>query len=325
MNILVTGGAGYIGSHFVNQLRKTEHKILVVDNFRESRNNIINDSKIEYLEMDLRDKNQLATVFEKPIDIVAHFAALASVPDSVVCPSEYYDVNVKGGLNLLDCMIKAKVKKIIFSSSASVYGEPQMEAISEDHPKVPTNPYGRTKLIFEQILGDYYNAYGLNSISFRYFCAAGVDVESGLGEYHNPETHVIPSIIETLIGKRSEFKIFGNDYPTPDGTGIRDFIHVNDVASAHLMVMEKLVSSNSVYDQYNLGNSRGYSVLELIEASERLSGLKLNYSVFQRRPGDPSSLIADNSKARQELDWQPKCSDLDNLIGSALTFFKQKS
>lgn len=324
MNILVTGGAGYIGSHFVNKLRLAGNKVVVVDNFRESRLNIINDPLVEYIDADLRDHNALQKAFDRPIDYVAHFAALANVPDSVSRPEEYYDANIVGGLNLLNVMLAANVKKLIFSSSASVYGEPQSAVITENHSKEPTNPYGRTKLIFEQILGDYHRAYGLDSISFRYFCAAGVDADSGLGEYHNPETHVIPAILETLLGKRKQFQVFGGNFPTPDGTGIRDFIHVNDVADAHFLAIDKLKSSAPIYSQYNLGNNKGYSVLELINAAERLSGQKLNYVIADKRPGDPSSLIADNTKAKADLAWQPKYSDLDNLIGSAMKFFKQK-
>ncbi|MFI5205853.1 MAG: UDP-glucose 4-epimerase GalE, partial [Candidatus Paceibacterales bacterium] len=242
--ILVTGGAGYIGGHFVNTLRKLEgYKIEVVDNFSQSRNNIVEDPNIAYYEVDLRDKQKLLEIVKqtKP-DMVVHFAGLASVPDSVAKPFDYYENNIIGGLNLLEAMREVGTNKIIFSSSAAVYGEPIMEEIKEDHPKNPTNPYGYTKLVFENMLKHYSNAYGLNSIALRYFCAAGCNEALEIGEYHNPETHVIPCIIQTILGQRSQFHVFGNDYPTPDGTGIRDYIHVDDLAQAHLKAMEKLIS-----------------------------------------------------------------------------------
>jgi UDP-glucose 4-epimerase len=322
--LLITGGAGYIGSHFVKKA-KNNYDIIVVDNFRESRNNIINDKNITYIDLDICQKDKLLAVFKNNrIDIVVHFAALASVPDSLAKPKEYYETNLIGGLHLLNSMVETGVNKIIFSSSASVYGEPTTEIIKEDHPKDPTNPYGYSKLVYEKILKDYNAAYGINSISFRYFCAAGCDESLQIGEYHTPETHVIPGIIETILGKRNEFYIHGNDYPTPDGTGIRDYIHVNDLAEAHLAGMEKLLAEKDICKSFNLGINKGFSVLELIKTSEKITGKKLNYVIKNRRPGDPPRLIADANGAQQYLNWQPRYLNIEEIITTAYNFFKSK-
>jgi UDP-glucose 4-epimerase len=315
LTLLVTGGAGFIGSHFVNLLRKeTLYQILVVDNFSQGRENILKDDKIKYFEADLRDYNKLLEIFQdNSIDAVVHFAALATITGSVTDPSATYENNLVGGWNLLDCMLKAGVKKIIFSSSASVYGEPTAEVLSESHPKNPVNPYGFSKWCIERILQDYYRGYGLDSISFRYFCAAGANPNREAGEHHKPETHVIPCILETFLGRRKKFFVFGNDFPTPDGTGIRDYIHVEDLAAAHIAGLEKLMSSN-ICEAYNLGINKGFSVLELIAAAEKIVGKKLNYKIVGRRPGDPSRLVADASKANKELNWQPKYTNIEEMI-----------
>ncbi len=324
--ILVTGGAGYIGSHFVYKVNKlNKYKICVVDNFRESRNNIILDENISYHETDIRDKNSLLKIFKtvKPI-CVLHFAALASVPDSMKNPFDYYDTNVIGGINLLECMREVGVNKIIFSSSASIYGEPQLEVIDESHRQLPTNSYGYTKLIFENILKDYHRSYGFDSISFRYFCASGCAMSAGIGEHHEPETHVIPSIVNTILGKREKFFVYGNDYATPDGTGVRDYIHVLDLADAHILAMNKIVDGGSFCAQYNLGINKGFSVLELIKEAERVSGKTCPYEFKPRRPGDPSRLIADASKAKKELQWSPQFLEIRDMVESAYLFFKNK-
>ncbi len=326
MNFLITGGAGYIGSHFVNKLlrERKDIKIIVVDNFSQGRKNIIKNRRVIYYEVDICDQSNLEKIFlNHEINIVVHFAALASVPDSVKNPSEYYVNNIIGGLVLLNVMLKNNVKKIVFSSSASVYGEPISEFINEDDPKIPTNPYGRTKLIFEQILYDYHRAYKMNSISFRYFCAAGCDESGVVGEWHNPETHVIPSIIETLFGKRDMFYIFGTDYSTHDGSGIRDYIHVNDLASAHLSAAEKLMRTEELCAIYNLGINKGFSVLELIGAVEKITDRKISYEVRARRPGDPSRLIADASKVMKELNWLPTYTSIETIIETSLNYFKK--
>ncbi len=325
--ILVTGGAGYIGSHFIHALRELpEAAIAVVDNFCQSRHNIMSHPRIVYHQADLRDRQGLIEIFQqvRP-NIVAHFAALASVPESVAKPFEYYQTNLVGGLNLLEAMKSSGTNKIIFSSSAAVYGEPEAEVIREDHPKQPTNPYGYTKLAFERMLEDFHRAYGLNSISFRYFCAAGCNAGLEIGEYHQPETHVIPCIVQTLLGQRENFSVFGNDYATPDGTGIRDYIHVDDLASAHLLAMKKLMGGDSICSQYNLGINKGFSVMELIRAAEAVSGKKLAYNIQPRRPGDPSRLIADASAARADLGWRPDFTDIREIVQTSYLSFSQRS
>lgn len=324
--ILVTGGVGYIGAHVTDFLRKSgDYRIEIVDNFSQNRKNIIKDANITYHEVDIRDKEKLMGIFKstKP-DIVFHFAALANVPDSVVNPAGYYDNNIVGGLNILECMREVGCDKIIFSSAGAVYGEPISEVINEDHPKNPTNPYGYTKIVFENFLKAYNKAYGLSSISLRYFCPAGCDIDSGLGEWRKEESHVIPSIVLTLLGKRKEFCVYGNDFPTPDGTGIRDYIHISDVVSAHVNAMEKINKETNFCDSYNIGINKGFSVLELIKAAEEISGKKLIYSFRGRRPGDPSRLIANSSKAQKELNWNPKNLDVKDMIVSTYNFFSSQ-
>ncbi len=324
--ILVTGGAGFIGSHLVDLLNKTgEYRIEVVDNFSESRNNVIKSPRVTYHEVDIRDKDRLMEVFlsTKP-GIVFNFASLILVSESMTKPFEYFDTNIIGGINILECMRTTGVTKIVFSSSAAVYGEPLTEEIKENHTKNPTNTYGYTKLVFENFLKDYNRAYGFSSISLRYFCAAGCDIEAGLGEYHTPETHVIPAIIETLLGKRKEFFVFGGDFSTPDGTAIRDYIHVSDLVKAHILAMEKIFDNENICTQYNLGLNKGFSVTELIKAAEEVTGRKLNYSFKERRPGDPSRLVANSQKARDELGWIPKYTEVKDIISSSYEFFKTK-
>ena len=323
--ILVTGGAGYIGAHTVNLLKNKGNNVVVVDSFRESRNNIINSPLVSYYEVDLRNKEVLLDIFVKTKpDIVFHFAALASVPDSMVRPFEYYDTNLVGGLNLLECMRETGVTRIVFSSSASTYGEPQCEVITEDHQQLPTNSYGYTKLVFENILKDYNRAYHFSSVSLRYFCASGCDYDAGIGEYHTPETHVIPCIVETLLGKRKKFFVYGDDFGTEDGTGVRDYIHVNDLANAHVCAMMKLMGGEIICKQYNLGINKGFSVLELIRVAEAITGQKIPYEVKGRRSGDPSRLIADSTKAQKELEWTPKFIDVKDMVESTYLSFKNR-
>ncbi len=325
--LLVTGGAGFIGSHFVNYWRKnSDGQVLVVDNFSQTRKNILKDPRIQYIEADLRDRPKLLEIFQNnKVDLVVHFAALASIPGSVSDPASTFENNIVGGWNLLDAMLKTEVKKIIFSSSASVYGEPTTEVLSEDHPKNPVNPYGYSKLCFERMLQGYHRGYGLNSISFRYFCAAGSDPDLTVAEYHTPETHVIPCMLETFLGKREIFSVYGNDFPTPDGTGIRDYIHVQDLASAHLAGMKKLMDGNTICEAYNLGINKGFSVMELISAAEKIVGKKLKFQIAGRRPGDPSRLIANASKANKELNWQPKYTNIEDMIKHTYNAMKSLS
>lgn len=317
-NIIVTGGAGFIGAHLVKELAKqTDVIIHVIDNFSQSRNNILTRANVQYHELDICDAENLTKIFlELTPDTVFHFAAIANVPDSVSDPAKYYRTNVVGSYNLLEAMRGSGCSKLIFSSSASVYGEPESEVILEDHPKKPTNPYGRTKLVMEEMLKEYFAAYRISSISFRYFCAAGADPDGELGEYHTPETHVIPSILETIRGQREMFSIFGTDYPTPDGTGIRDYIHVVDLAQAHICALHKL-DTDEVCTQYNLGINKGFSVRELIDTAERITETKLTYTEKDRRPGDPSRLIADATRAMNELTWQPQFTNIEDIIRTA--------
>lgn len=325
--ILVTGGAGYIGSHFVRRLKDEPGvNIVVVDNFSQGKNNIIKFGNIRYKKADLCDRKALQKVFALfPVDIVVHYAALASVPDSVARPEAYYKNNILGGLNLLSVMEEYGVKKIIFSSSASVYGEPKTNIISENYATNPINPYGYTKLVFENILRDYHYAYGLDSISFRYFCAAGCDESLKIGEWHKPETHVIPCLIETALGKRKNFFVYGNDFKTPDGTGVRDYIHVNDLADAHLLAVKKLLGSSKICSVYNLGINKGFSVLELIKATEKISEKRINFVYAERRPGDPSILVADAIKVRRELGWNPRYLTIESIIEPVYAFYKKNT
>lgn len=315
MKILVTGGFGYIAAHFINRLDLSRHDVFVIDNFCQGKNNII--PGIKYQDTDIRDYPRLLKEFSdfEP-DIVLHYAAVANVPDSVINPWTYYDNNILGGLNVLECMRSTGCKKIIFSSTAAVYGISD-KMIDEDTVKYPTNPYGHSKLMFEQILKDYYKAYGMESVSFRYFCASGCDEGGKIGCYHYPETQVIPNIVKTLAGKQKIFNVWGNDFPTPDGTGVRDYIHVNDLADAHILALDKVDGCKA----YNLGINKGYSVMQLIAAAEKITGLKLNYEISPRRAGDPPILIADSTKARRELGWKPRYT-IKDMIRTDYQFFK---
>lgn len=318
MKILVTGGAGFIGAHFVN-LAKGKHEILVVDNYCQGANNIIADSRIKYVECDIRDKNKLLKVFQdfRP-DVVDHFAALANVSFSLTKPADFYDNNVIGSLNVLDCMREVGCKNIIFMSTAAVYA-PTTEPLGEYSDMTRVNPYGHSKLVIEQVLKDYQRAYGINSITFRPFCATGVDEKGEVGCYHEPETQLIPNVIKTLVGKQEIFHVNGNDHPTPDGTAIRDYIHVNDIAEAHLLALKKF--DKPICEVYNLGMNQGYSIMEVIKKAEEITGLKLNYQLKPKREGDPSKLVGNSDKAFRELGWKPTRT-IEDIIKSDYDFFK---
>ena len=321
MRILVTGGAGYIGSHTTKELLQCNHDVMALDNLENGYKKALVGGK--FIKCDLRNKQRLSKLFNQTtFDAVVHFAAYASVPDSVVNPAKYFENNIIGGLNLLECMRESSVKEIVFSSSAAVYGEPKKNPIKEDSEKTPTNPYGLTKLQFEEYLKAYDAAYGIKSVSLRYFCAAGADPDGQIGENHNPETHVIPMAILTALKRRSEFKIFGNDYPTPDGTGVRDFIHVSDLATIHSLALDYL-SSGGKTTAYNCGNEKGYSVKEVVDMVRKVSGKEFPVKVEARRPGDPAVLIADSSKLKNELDFSHKYSDLETIITTAWNWFKK--
>lgn len=313
--ILLTGGAGYIGSHTIKQLLKRGYDAVAYDNLSEGHREMVLCD--EFVEADLAGLDALRETFERyPVEVVMHFAALTKVGESVEDPQKYYENNVTGGLNLLQAMLEHDVKQFVFSSSAAVYGDPVKIPILEDHPKRPKNPYGQTKWIFEQVLEDYAPAYGLRYISLRYFNAAGCDPEGQIGGWHNPETHLIPIVLEAALGKRDHVEIFGTDYETDDGTCIRDFIHVDDLAEAHILALERL-REGTPSAAYNLGIGKGYSVREVIDACRIVTGREIKVVEGKRRPGDPPQLVADPSQARAELSWTPSYTELEEIVETA--------
>lgn len=319
--ILVVGGAGYIGSHAVKMLQGRGDTVFVLDNLVKGHRKSVRGAK--FIKGDLGDARKLDKLFtQNKIDAVMHFAAFTEVGESVQNPSKYYQNNIAKVLNLLDSMVKNKVRYFIFSSSAATFGEPKTNKIDESHPQNPINPYGYTKLMTEQILKDYDTAYGLKSGVLRYFNAAGADDGGRIGESHTPESHLIPLILQTALGKRESIKIFGADYPTKDGTCVRDFVHVNDLSRAHLLALDKMMREDKSCD-FNLGCGEGYSVKEVIEAAKRISGRDFKVEVTARRAGDPAVLVADSSKARQILGWKNEY-DLDRIIKTAWKWEQNK-
>jgi len=315
--ILVTGGAGYIGSFTVQALKKSGYEPIVFDSLETGHQETIPETQL-YVGDLKTDTKLLDKVFkkEKP-EAVVHFAAYIEVGESVKDPQKYFLNNVGGSLNLLRAMIKNKVKKIVFSSTAAVYGEPKKIPINEEEPKIPTNPYGETKLTVEKILKWYGQAFGLSSISLRYFNAAGAALDGAIGEDHHPETHLVPLAIEAALGKRRGFKIFGGDYDTPDGICIRDYIHVLDLAEAHLLALKFLEKDNQGFQVYNVGTGQGHSVLEVVEMVKKVSGISFSSPIGKRRQGDPARLIASPQKIKRELGFKPKYSDLKTIVESA--------
>jgi UDP-glucose 4-epimerase len=315
MNILVTGGAGYIGSHTVRELVRKKHHVTVLDNL--SRGHGASVRGVNLVRGDTGDAKLLGELIAgEGIQAVLHFAASSQVGESVRCPSEYYHNNVVKGLTLLNALAGAGVMKLVFSSSAAVYGNSQEAPILEGHPTSPTNPYGATKLALEGALRWYGGAYGLRTISLRYFNAAGADPAGDMGEDHDPETHLIPLVLRVALGLAPHLNIFGADYPTPDGTCIRDYIHVNDLASAHVLALEALDAGTSSA-VYNLGNGNGYSVLEVIRAAEAVTGRSIPVRYAVRRPGDPAVLVAGAAKIKRELGWQPRFTSLEAILETA--------
>jgi UDP-glucose 4-epimerase len=313
--ILVVGGAGYIGSHMVGLLKKEGYDVVVLDNLSTGHREAVLDA--EFVEGDLEDKNLLAQLFKQhQFDVVMHFAAFTQVGESVDHPAKYYHNNVCNTLNLLDAMLQAKVKYFIFSSSAAIFGNPEYTPIGVEHPQNPINPYGKTKLMVEQILDDYDRAYGLKSVCLRYFNAAGADPDGRLGELRESETHLIPLVLQAASGRKSNIKIFGRDYDTKDGTCIRDYIHVTDLCDAHLLALQNVLK-NSISKKYNLGNGNGFSVQEVIDVAKQVTAKQINVVDAPRRAGDPAILIADAILAKQELNWQPKYTDLATIIEHA--------
>jgi UDP-glucose-4-epimerase GalE len=312
MIVLVIGGAGYIGSHAAYALRAQGHEVIIYDNLSTGHRRLAQG--FELIVGDLADRQQLATVLGR-VDSVMHFAAHAYVGESVLDPRKYFTNNVVGGLSLLDAILESNVRKIVFSSSCAVYGTPQQIPISEDAPRSPLNPYGATKLAFEHALEAYDRAYGVRSVSFRYFNAAGCDEEGRTGEIHCPETHLIPSALESADGQRAQLEVFGDDLPTADGTCIRDYVHVSDLAEAHVLGLEYL-ERGQPSTSFNLGTGNGASVAEVIAMVEGVCGRRVPSRVCPRRQGDPAILVADPSRARDLLGWRPKRT-LEEMVASA--------
>jgi UDP-glucose 4-epimerase len=312
LRVLVTGGAGYIGSHAARQLARGGHQVRVFDNLANGYRFLCRD--FDFVQGDLRDAKSVAPAVAG-MDAVMHFGALASVAESVEHPRRYFQNNVEGTLQLLDAVLDAGIQKFIFSSTAAVYGNPEVVPIREDSPRVPINPYGVSKLLIENALEAYSRAYGLRFIAFRYFNAAGADASGEIGEVHDPETHLIPSLLLAAAGARPEVNIFGDDYPTPDGTCIRDYIHVSDLVFAHIRGLDYLDASGESTPM-NLGTEKGFSVREVLAATEKITGITLRKKIVSRRPGDPAVLLADPTRAQRLLQWAPTRS-LEEMIESA--------
>ena len=320
--ILITGGAGYIGSHANKLLNQKGYKTIIFDNLIYGHKEAVKWG--EFVLGDLNDANLLRLVFEKyNIEAVMHFAAFAYIGESVENPEKYYVNNVSNTLNLLNVMKNFGCKYFIFSSTCATYGNPEYTPLDENHPQSPINPYGQSKLMIEKILSDYSNAYNFKYVSLRYFNAAGADVDCEIGESHDPETHLIPLILDAAIGKREDIKVFGTDYDTPDGSAIRDYIHVTDLAEAHILALEYLKNGNSS-DVFNLGNGDGYSVLEVIEKAKQITKTDFKVTLVEKRVGDPAKLIGDATKAKKVLGWNPKFFGLEKILQTAWEWHKCK-
>ncbi len=319
MNVLITGGAGYIGSHAVKILLEREYNVSVIDNLSTGYIDSV-DKRAKFYNVDVRDKSSVIKVLlDDHINAVIHFAAFSLVGESMKVPLKYYDNNVQGTKVLLEAMSEANVKHIVFSSSAAVYGEKTVMPITEDTLEIPTNAYGETKLAMEKMMKWADIAHGIKYIALRYFNVAGAFHTGEIGESHNPETHLIPLILQVPLGKRNNISIFGDDYDTPDGTCIRDYIHIEDLIEAHILAMLKVIDTNKS-DIFNLGSGAGFSVLEMIEASRKVSEHPIKAIVTGRRAGDPARLIASSEKAERELKWIKKYNDVSSIIASAWKF-----
>ena len=315
MKILVVGGAGYIGSHMVHTLRQADCHAVVLDDLSGGHRDAVCNT--ELVVGSLADRALLDRLLgEHRFDAVMHFASFIQVGESVREPAAYYRNNLINTLNLLDAMIAHGVKRFVFSSTAAIFGEPEGTTIDERHRAAPINPYGRSKWMVEQILADYDKAYGLQSVCLRYFNAAGADADAGLGERHDPETHLIPLVLQAAAGKREAISIFGTDYDTPDGTCIRDYIHVMDLCDAHLLALRHLLAGNGSA-RYNLGNGLGYSVQQVIDTVREVTGREVVIRREARRAGDPARLVADSARARKELGWQPRRAELERIVADA--------
>jgi len=319
--IFIAGGAGYIGSHVNKMLNERGYETLVFDNLIYGHREFVKWGK--FIHGDLADRELLRQCFRSNrISSVMHFSAFAYVGESVVDPARYYRNNVSNTLNLLDVMNEFGVRTFIFSSTCATYGIPKTVPITEDHPQHPINPYGRSKLMIEQILEDYDRAYGIKSVNLRYFNAAGADPDGEIGERHNPETHLIPLTIYAALGVNEDIKIFGVDYPTRDGTCLRDYIHVSDLGDAHIKALE-LIEKNGRSESFNLGNGSGFTVKEVIDTVREVSGRNFKVTEVDRREGDPPTLISDSSKAFRVLQWRPRFAELPLIIETAWKWHKK--
>ncbi len=315
MRALVVGGAGYIGSHMVKHLLGAGHEVVVADNFSSGHRAALQGCPLA--ELDIADAAALDALFaSQNFDVVFHFASFIQVGESVIEPGKYYANNLAATLTLLQAMVRARIKHFIFSSTAAVYGDPAYVPIDEEHPKAAINPYGRSKWMVEQMLGDFDRAHGLKSVCLRYFNAAGADPDGQLGERHEPETHLIPLILQAAAGRRPTITVFGRDYDTPDGTCIRDYIHVADLAQAHALALDYLLEGGPS-TAFNLGNGQGFSVQEVIDTARRVTDRAIAVSDAPRRAGDPPRLVADASRARAMLGWQPRFAALEQIIAHA--------
>lgn len=314
MKVLVVGGAGYIGSHMVQMLGHKGCIVTTLDDLSSGHHDAVLCG--DFVQGNFGDRALLDSVLSRGFDAVMHFASFIQVGESVQHPDKYYRNNVTYTLSLMDAMRAHGVNKFIFSSTAATFGEPQYTPMDEQHPQQPINPYGRTKLMVEQALADYDKAYGFKSVSLRYFNAAGADPKGLLGERHDPETHLIPLVLQAASGRRSNISVFGRDYDTPDGTCIRDYIHIQDLCSAHWLALVSLMNGADS-QSYNLGNGNGFSVQEVIETAERVTGRKIPVVNGPRRDGDPARLVADSRLAREKLGWQPQYADLATIIEHA--------
>jgi UDP-glucose-4-epimerase GalE len=319
LSVLVVGGAGYIGSHAAHALRRKGYDVIIYDNLSNGDDRLT--AGFEFIRGDIAETQKLAPILRR-CEAVMHFAASAYVGESVANPRKYFQNNVASGLAFLNCVMDSRVRKFIFSSTAAVYGDRAKSPIPEDTPRQPVNPYGASKLAFENALEAYSSAYGLRFVTFRYFNAAGADESGAVGELHNPETHLIPIILQAIQGKRAALEIFGDDYSTPDGTCIRDYVHVTDLAEAHILGLEHLDKGESV--AMNLGTGKGDSVREVVSAVERVTGHTVPTRIAPRRTGDPAELVADPARAQKILHWKAKRS-LEDIVSTAWAWAQKNS
>jgi UDP-glucose 4-epimerase len=316
MKLLIPGGAGYIGSHMVRFAQEHGNEVVVLDDFSTGHEWAIENCEI--LRVNLLDQDKLSKLLRgRYFDGVIHFAAKSLVGESVQKPDQYYRNNVVGTLNLVNEMLNNNINNLVFSSTAAIFGNPLTEKIAEDHPKSPINPYGQSKLMVEHMLKDICLVNDFNAICLRYFNASGAHVSGEIGEDHDPETHLIPNILKAALTNKSSLKVFGDDYPTSDGTCVRDYVHVTDLAYAHLLGLE-FMQKNKGFSAFNLGNGDGFSVLEVLKGCERVLGTEIPFKIDERREGDPATLVADSSKARELLEWKVQFHTLDKIISTAL-------